>query len=185
MAKGHRATATTNGDFTMKTVEQINSEYDSKCQEIRSVKGMSQSLMTQLLADAHRLMTAESMEVLKATKSAAREGTQVTPELRLAFPVLEDSVKTKGKGAKAYEFNAVSGGTVKLSFKHGEGEQSSYTAYIPLLMWNAIITHQTLIEHNIANRIKEGHLFKIPGIRSVQATRDAESNGHYATQEVA
>ena len=169
----------------MKTEIQIRSEYDSKCLEIRSVKGISQSLLTQLLADANRLMTNEVELVTKATKSAAREGTQVTPELRLAFPILEDSVKIKGKGAKAYEFNGVAGGTVKLSFKHGEGEQSSYTAYIPLLMWNAIITHQTLIEHNIANRIKEGHLFKIPGIRSVQATREAEGNGHYATQEVA
>ena len=163
----------------MKTVEQIKSEYDSKCLEIRSVKGMTQSLMTQLLADAHRLMSDSCEAVSKAVKSAAREGIQITDELRLAFPPLEDCEKTKGKGAKAYVFDAVSGGTIKLSFKHGEGEQSSYTAYIPLLMWTAICTNQPLIEHNIKSKIESGHLFKIPGIRSVAATKDAEGNGHY------
>ena len=103
----------------MKTVMEIKSEYDSKCLKIRTMGVTDQELLKELLSDAYRLMSAETEAVSKAVKSAAREGIQVTEELRLAFPPLEDCVKTKGKGAKAYEFNAVQGGTVKLSFKHG------------------------------------------------------------------
>jgi hypothetical protein len=164
----------------MKTVMQIKSEYDSKCLKIRTMGVTDQELLKMLLSDAYRLMSAETEAVSKAVKSAAREGIQITDELRCSFPPLEDCIKTKGKGVKAYDFEAVSGGTVKLSFKHGEGEQSSYTAYIPLLMYNAIMDNQPLIDHNIKVKIEAGHLFKIPGIRSVQATKDAESNGHYA-----
>ena len=164
----------------MKTVDEIKAEYVIKVAKIRAMGITDQDMLKDVLSDAHRIMVAETEAVSKAAKSAAREGIQITPELRLAFPPLEDCEKTKGKGAKAYVFDAVQGGTVKLSFKHGEGEQSSYTAYLPLLMWNELITHQSLIEHNIKTKIEDNHLFKIPGIRSVQATRDAQSNGHYA-----
>ena len=160
----------------MKTVDEIKAEYVVKVAKIRAMGITDQEMLKDVLSDAHRIMVAETEAVSKAAKSAAREGIQITPTLRLSFPPLEDCIKTKGKGAKAYDFNAVQGGTVKLSHKEGEGEQSSYTAYLPLSMYQAIMANEVQISQNIHDKAESGHLFKVPGVRSVAATKALNGN---------
>ena len=80
----------------MKTVDEIKAEYVIKVAKIRAMGITDQDMLKDVLSDAHRIMVAETEAVSKAAKSAAREGIQITPELRLAFPPLEDCEKTKG-----------------------------------------------------------------------------------------
>jgi hypothetical protein len=159
-----------------KTIEQIKAEYDSKCQEVRNVKGMSQSLLTQLLSDAWTVQQTQLDTINKANGKAV----QLTHNLTLSFPTLENCLKEDRK--TGVEYDAVKGGTVNFSYKNGKGKQTSYTAYIPLDMYLGMVHSASQIDEEIEKRVESGHLFKISGITRVEDTQPRDA---VRTQEVA
>ena len=153
----------------MKTKEQINQEYTAKESEYRAL-GVAESMLIKLLADAGRVRDAELAELGRVNSQAI----QLTPTLSLSFPVLEDTVKEDRKTKQ--EYRAVKGGTVNLSYRVGKGKQTSYTAYLPLAMYEAILNTQDVVKERITERLDSGHLFKVSGITSVQGTPESRTS---------
>ena len=55
-------------------------------------------------------------------------------------------------------------------YRVGKGKQTSYTAYLPLAMYEAILNTQDTVKEKITERLDSGHLFKVTGITSVDRT---------------
>ena len=147
-----------------KTIEGIKSEYDSKCLKIRTMGVTDQVLLKQLLSDAWTAQQSQLDSVNKANGKAL----QLTHNLTLSFPTLENCVKEDRK--TGIEYDAVKGGTVNFSYKNGKGKQTSYTAYIPLDMYLGMVNSAWQINDEIAKRVESGHRFKISGITRVEDT---------------
>ena len=154
------------------TIEEIKSTYEAKVAEIKGIKGLSQNLLTELLADAWTKQTVDLEVINKANGKAL----QLTHNLTLSFPTLENCIKEDRKTGQ--EYDAVKGGTVNFSYKNGKGKQTSYTAYIPLDMYLGMVHSAEQIEEEIQKRVESGHLFKVSGVTRVEDTqpRDALLN---------
>ena len=152
----------------MKTIQQIDAEYNAKREQYQSM-GMTEEMLIQVMADAMKVRDSELAVISKANSQAI----QLTPTLTVAFPLLEDTVKEDRKTKEEYQ--AVKGGTVNLSYRVGKGKQTSYTAYLPLDMYRAILETQEQVQDAIYTKLESGHLFKVSGVTSVDATRLSKS----------
>lgn len=153
----------------MKTIDQINSEYNAKLEQYKGM-GMTEDMLIQVMADAGKVRDSELAVISKANSQAI----QLTPTLTVAFPLLEDTVKEDRKTKEEYQ--AVKGGTVNLSYRVGKGKQTSYTAYLPLAMYRAILETQEQVEDAIYTKLVDGHLFKVSGVTSVDETRSLKED---------
>ena len=155
----------------MKTIQEINADYEAKLTLYKDM-GMTEEMLIKVMADAGKVRDSELAVISKANSQAI----QLTSTLTVAFPLLEDTVKEDRKTKEEYQ--AVKGGTVNLSYRVGKGKQTSYTAYLPLDMYKAIIETQEQVQDAIYTKLEGGHLFKVSGVTSVDGTKSLANGGN-------